>query len=119
MLHIALHFILPLLVAVIMHRKHWRHSWFWMLTAFVIDVDHLLADPIYDAARCSIGFHPLHSAPAMVFFAVALLLITFLPVLVPDKPHTRAGWPLYRLRLQLFLAGVGIHLALDALDCVF
>lgn len=32
----------------------------------VIDIDHLLADPVFHPNRCSIGFHPLHS-----YYAIA------------------------------------------------
>ena len=131
MLHIALHFILPLTVAVVFWRKLWRDTWFWMLTGMVIDVDHLLADPIYDASRCSIGFHPLHSPVAMVIFTLALLLTIYWPTTATNREITKrhwptqrqwlksTSWPSWRHRAQLFLIGVGIHLILDALDCVF
>ena len=35
-----------------------------------VDLDHLLANPIYDPCRCSIGFHPLHN-----YFAIVIYLI--------------------------------------------
>jgi hypothetical protein len=38
----------------------------------LIDLDHLLATPIFDKYRCSINFHPLHSYIAMGFYAVGL-----------------------------------------------
>lgn len=65
------------------------------MAGLLIDVDHLLADPIYDPGRCSIGFHPLHTIiPVALYF----LLLLF--------PRTR-------------LVGVGllIHIALDTVDC--
>lgn len=67
-----------------------------MLAGLLIDLDHLLADPIYDPDRCSIGFHPLHGLLPMVAY-VALALF----------PRTRA-------------LGVGlcVHIGLDALDCL-
>ncbi len=131
MLHIALHFIIPLTVAVLFWRKLWRESYLWMLTGLVIDADHLLADPVYDASRCSIGFHPLHSSAAMIFFAVAFLLTIYWSSGVssgqPAKHHWPtqrywlqiAGWPSWRQKAQLFLIGVGIHLILDTSDCIF
>ena len=130
MLHILLHFAIPLAVAVIFWRKLWRSCWLWMLTGMVIDVDHLLADPIYDPGRCSIGFHPLHSPVAMVIFAAALLLTIYWPAQAANPETTvrwptqkqwlnSADWPSWRHKVQLFLIGVGIHLILDALDCVF
>ena len=93
----------------------------------VIDVDHLLADPIYDPDRCSIGFHPLHSHAAMVFFAVALLLTIYWPAQAANSGTTKtekhwlntADWSSRRQKVRWFLIGVGIHLILDALDCVF
>ncbi len=43
-----------------------------MLATMLIDLDHLLADPVYDPARCSIGFHPLHSWwAAAIYLAMA------------------------------------------------
>jgi hypothetical protein len=39
-----------------------------MALTIIVDLDHLLADPIYDPNRCSIGFHPLHSYPAIVIY---------------------------------------------------
>ncbi len=62
----------------------------------LVDVDHLLAVPIYDANRCSIGFHPLHSYYAILIYIIACL-----------HPLTR-------------LVGIGlcIHMALDLIDCL-
>ena len=43
-----------------------RASWL----GWLIDLDHLLADPVYAPDRCSIGFHPLHTAPAVVLLGL-------------------------------------------------
>ncbi len=61
----------------------------------VIDIDHLLATPIYDPLRCSMGFHPLHTWPFVILYFVLAAL-----------PKTR-------------IVGVGllIHMALDSIDC--
>ncbi len=74
--HLALHAAVPGVVAVLAFRPRWRAAWGWMLATMIVDVDHLLADPIYDPERCSIGFHPLHSWPAIGVYA-ALLLVSF------------------------------------------
>ena len=67
-----------------------------MLATMLVDLDHLLADPIYDPSRCSIGFHPLHSFPAITAYLVLLIpRVSRLPAL-----------------------GLIIHMALDALDCI-
>jgi hypothetical protein len=67
-----------------------------MVATLVVDADHLLATPVYDPDRCSIGFHPLHTTPAIVLY-LALAAV----------PRTR-------------VVGVGLvlHMALDALDCL-
>ena len=36
-------------------------SIFIFIGTMLVDVDHLLANPIFDANRCSINFHPLHT----------------------------------------------------------
>ena len=66
-----------------------------MLVGLLIDIDHLLANPIYAIDRCSIGFHPLHTAIPIVLYGLALL-----------HPKTR-------------LVGIGlcVHVILDAIDC--
>ncbi len=41
-----------------------------MMLTMLVDLDHLLANPIYDPNRCSIGFHPLHSYIAIAGYLV-------------------------------------------------
>ncbi|MSR10639.1 MAG: hypothetical protein EXR84_02425 [Gammaproteobacteria bacterium] len=96
MLHIALHFLVPALIAGACYRPQWLRQYGVMLLALLIDADHLLANPIYDPARCSIGFHPLHSLLPIILY-VALLL----------PPNTR-------------VLGIGlcVHILLDLVDCV-
>lgn len=45
-----------------------------MLATMLMDLDHLLATPVYDPGRCSIGFHPLHTAPAIALYALLALI---------------------------------------------
>ena len=45
-----------------------------MLATMLVDVDHLLANPIFEANRCSINFHPLHTYYAALVYAGLLLL---------------------------------------------
>ncbi len=68
-----------------------------MASTILIDVDHLLANPIFDPDRCSLGFHPLHTVWAGVVY-VALLAV-----------------PSWKWRA----VGVGRlwHLCTDAIDC--
>ena len=96
-IHLALHVIVPLLVAVAFFRPRWRRAALIMLATMVVDLDHLLADPVYSPGRCSMGYHPLHSLPALPVYA---------------------GLALVR---KTRLAGIGlvIHMALDAGDCAW
>jgi hypothetical protein len=38
----------------------------------LVDLDHLLANPIFQENRCSINFHPLHSYIAIGIYFVGL-----------------------------------------------
>jgi hypothetical protein len=92
---LILHFLVPAIIAVVFFRKNWKVSLLVLLATMVVDVDHLLATPIYDPYRCSIGFHPLHG---------------FIPI---------AGYGFMCLLKKTRLVGIGlvIHMALDAIDC--
>ena len=72
--HIALHFLVSMLVALAFYRSRWRSAFLIMLATMLVDVDHLLATPIYDPDRCSIGFHPLHTSLAIFLYATLFLL---------------------------------------------
>lgn len=98
MIHILLHVIVPFTTARLAGTEGWRSRFLWMLAGMVIDLDHLLADPIYDPDRCSIGFHPLHG---WVAAAIYLALIAI------PRWWTRA-----------FGLGALWHLAVDYGDCV-
>ena len=70
--HYSLHFLAPGLIAWLFFRKQWQQAWVLMLATMLVDLDHLLAVPLFDPERCSIGFHPLHTWPAMIGYAVML-----------------------------------------------
>ena len=66
-----------------------------MMVTMLVDIDHLLATPIYDPLRCSINFHPLHQ-----FLPIGLyVVLSFIP---------KTRW-----------IGIGlvIHMLLDSFDC--
>jgi hypothetical protein len=94
-LHLALHFIVPAAVAGLFFRDKFWQATTIMWATMLVDLDHLMADPLYDPNRCSIGFHPLHRYPV---FAVYGLL---------------AAWP----KTRFIGIGLLIHMALDASDC--
>lgn len=95
-IHLALHALVPLAIALAFFRDRWFRAWLWMLAGWLIDIDHLLADPIYSPGRCSIGFHPLHRVPAIAVYVLLLL------------PR----------RTRLLAIGLLVHIGLDAIDCV-
>ena len=96
-IHMSLHFLVPFMVA----KAGWRHNWIrpFMIMALtmIIDLDHLLTDPIFDLNRCSLGFHPLHSLPAIGIYLVLLL-----------SP-----------RFRILTLGLLIHIVLDGTDCLW
>lgn len=94
-LHLVLHGLVPGVAAWALFRARWRSAWLIMLATMAVDLDHLLAVPIYDPNRCSIGFHPLHTAPAIGAYGLMAVL-----------PQTRVVG-----------TGLLIHMALDASDC--
>jgi len=99
-LHMALHFVLPALLALVISRVtriSATRAFLVLMASMLIDIDHLLATPVFDPSRCSIGFHPLHTWPAIVVYAV---------MLVPR-------------RTRLLGAGLVLHIMLDASDCIW
>lgn len=60
-IHYGLHFIFPAGIAYLFFRNHWKKVYLIFIATMLVDLDHLLATPIFDPNRCSIGFHPLHS----------------------------------------------------------
>ena len=95
MLHISLHLVVPLAVVGLFFMKEWKIAYFIMLSTMLVDLDHLLANPIYDPNRCSIGFHPLHQPWFIAFY----FILSFYP------------------KTRFIGVGLVIHMVLDAIDC--
>ena len=68
-----LHFFVPFVVAKICWRENWLRLFIIMMLTITVDLDHLLSDPIFDPNRCSLGFHTLHSWPAILVYLAGLL----------------------------------------------
>jgi len=96
-IHLALHFTVPGVVARLGFAGRWKRAWLIMVATMIVDLDHLLAVPIYDPDRCSIGFHPLHTWPAISVY----LLLSLIP------------------KTRMVGLGLVIHMALDAIDCLW
>ena len=95
-IHDILHLLVPALVAYFGFKENRLRTFLIMMATMVVDLDHLFTDPIYDPNRCSIGFHPLHSYPAIALYAAALAV----------KP------------LRIAAAGLLIHMLVDGSDCI-
>jgi hypothetical protein len=96
-IHYSLHFLFPGLIAYLFFRKEWKKAYFIFLATMLVDLDHFLANPIFQANRCSIGFHPLHSYLAILIYFSALVF---------PKPY-------------FYIAlGLIFHMATDFLDCM-
>ena len=114
MMHIVLHFAVPLLVALAFYRSRWRNTTLILIATMVVDVDHLLADPIYDPNRCSIGFHPLHTVPALLVYAML-----FAVPLIVGREADGSGLESRARVVHLIGLGLLIHMVLDWTDCLF
>ena len=96
-LHYFLHLIFPIIIAFLFFRKDWKKVYLIFLSTMLVDLDHLIADPIFKADRCSINFHPLHS-----YFAI---LVYFLMIFI-RKPFNLVGY------------GLLFHMLTDFIDCL-
>ena len=61
------------MVAKICWRENWVRLFIIMMWTITVDLDHLLSNPIFDPNRCSLGFHTLHSWPAILVYLAGLL----------------------------------------------
>lgn len=96
-LHYLLHFGFPFFIAFLFFRKDWKKVYLILIATILVDLDHLFADPIFLANRCSINFHFLHTYYAMVLY-VALLFFR--------KPFNIIG------------IGLVFHMLTDFIDCL-
>lgn len=69
-IHYFLHFIFPVLIALVFYKDNWKKTYLILLSTMLVDLDHLFADPIFDPDRASVGFHYLHS-----YFAIAVYFL--------------------------------------------
>ena len=95
-IHYSLHLLLPLIIAILFFKKEWKKVYVIMILTMLVDLDHLLADPIYQADRCSINFHPLHS-----YYAIALYFIM----------------SFFRKPFNIIGIGLVLHMIADFTDC--
>lgn len=97
-IHYFLHLGFPLIIAFVFFRKEWKRAYLILLATMLVDLDHLVASPIFEANRCSINFHFLHSYYAMGLYVVLLFF---------KKPFRIIG------------IGLLFHMLTDFIDCLF
>ena len=97
-IHYFLHLVFPVFLTLLLFRKEWKKAYLIMMATMLVDLDHLFATPIFQANRCIIEFHPLHT-----FYAIAMyFILLFLP-----KPYKIIG------------VGLLFHMLTDSIDCLF
>ncbi|MGB0869443.1 MAG: DUF6122 family protein [Flavobacteriales bacterium] len=96
--HYSLHFVFPLFIALVFFKKYWKQAYLIFLLTMLVDLDHLLANPIFQANRCSINFHPLHSFWAMLVYLSLLF---------------------FKKTFRVIGIGLLFHMLTDFIDCLF
>lgn len=95
-IHYGMHFVLPLWIAYRYYRPRWGRAYLILLLTMLIDLDHLLASPIFQPDRCSLCAHPLHS-PYLMLLYVGLI---------------------FPKRTRLIGLGLSLHIITDFTDCL-
>jgi hypothetical protein len=96
-IHYFLHLAFPFFIAFLFFRKDWKIVYFILIATMLVDLDHLLANPIFQTNRCSINFHPLHTFYAMIVYVMLLFF-----------------------RKPFHIIGIGLlfHMLTDFIDCL-
>lgn len=96
-IHYFLHTGFPFFIAYACFRKDWKKTYLILLATMLVDIDHLAANPIFQANRCSINFHPLHTYYAMMVYVVLLF---------------------FRKPFNIIAIGLLFHMLTDFIDCM-
>jgi Family of unknown function (DUF6122) len=96
-IHYGLHFIYPIFVAYYFYKHQWPKVVLLLWATMCIDLDHLLVQPIFDAHRCSVGFHLFHN----YWMIPVYIFMLFLP----------KNWSIIGL-------GLCMHIITDSIDCM-
>ena len=97
LVHYGGHWLVPFAIGWLFWRENWLCAALVIASANLIDLDHLIANPVFDPDRCSIGYHLLHGWIA----AIVYLLLIMIP----------------RWWVRAFAVGALWHLAVDYNDC--
>ena len=96
-IHYSLHLVFPFFIAFVFFKDDWKKVYLIFLATMLVDLDHLLANAIFQVDRCSINFHPLHS-----YYAIAVYFV------------------LVFFRRPFNIIGIGLlfHMFTDFIDCL-
>lgn len=96
-IHYFLHLGFPFFFAYGFFRKDWKKVYLILIATMLVDVDHLVTNPIFQVNRCSINFHPLHTYFAIIVYVILLFF---------RKPFNIIG------------IGLLFHMLTDFIDCM-
>jgi len=96
-IHYFLHLGFPFFIAYGFFRKDWKKVYLILLATMLVDLDHLVANPIFQANRCSINFHILHTYYAMIVYVILLF---------------------FRKPFKIIGIGLLFHMLTDFIDCM-
>ena len=88
-IHYGIHLLLPFFIGILAFPGRRLKVILVLLSGLFIDLDHFLADPVFDPNRCSIGLHP---------FTI------YIALLIPR-------------RTRIVGLGLSIHILADSADC--
>ena len=100
LVHYSMHFLVIAVIAWFYDRENWLKYWAILAATMIVDIDHLLATPIFDPNRCGIGFHPLHSEIAIAAYLFGMIFIR-------------------QKIIRLICIGLFFHMITDLLDCLW
>lgn len=95
--HYGIHFLVPIAIGMFFFKENRNKAILVLWAGILLDLDHLLASPIFDVNRCSINFHLLHTYWAVIVYFILLF------------------WKKTRLLGLAFI----LHMIADAIDCLF
>lgn len=119
-IHLLLHVLVPFIISrlgvsyffEIRDNKGWFFVFIILMLTMAVDIDHIVADPIYAPGRCSIWFHPLHTLWPMIVYVLMMMW--------PLVLKLRAGKVKITHKLVgLIGLGLVIHMLLDWIDCLW
>ena len=98
--HYFLHFIAIGAIAYWYDKKQWKRNWLILLATMLVDVDHVVAEPLFDPNRCGINYHPLHTYYAIAIYILGSIFVTHKVI-------------------RLVFIGLFFHIITDSIDFLF